>query len=139
MGKLIATGVYNTTATNATFTADAGTDVVTSNAHGLQDGDKIVLTTTGTLPAGLSLTTGYYVRDVTTNTFKISSTPYRTAIDITDAGSGTHTWTFVRGSVKFTFTAKTWLKMYIRLLTPSVSSTINVVLNQDADETANNY
>lgn len=137
--SLIASGVYNTTATNATFTANAGTDVVTSNAHGLQDGDKIVLTTTGTLPAGLSLAQGYYARDVTTNTFKISSTPYRTAIDITDAGSGTHTWTFVRGSVKFTFAANTYLRMILRVYTPSVSSTLNVVLNEDADETALNY
>lgn len=84
-GTLLATGGVNTTATNATFTADAGSDVITSAGHNLQNGDKVVLTTTGTLPAGLSLSTGYFVRDKTTDTFKLSTLPFNTAIDITDA------------------------------------------------------
>lgn len=73
----------NSTATNATFTADAGTDVITSNGHNLENGDKVVLTTTGTLPAGLSLATGYFVINKTANTFQLATLPYRAAIDIT--------------------------------------------------------
>lgn len=78
----------------ATFTA-ATTDIITSNAHGLVNGNKIVLTTTTTLPAGLALATVYYVVQKTTNTFKVSIEPgdVGTPVDITDTGTGTHTFT----------------------------------------------
>lgn len=78
----------------ATFTA-AVTDVITSNAHGLVNGNPVVLTTTTTLPAGLSLATVYYVKEKTTNTFKLSTTSgvEGPAVDITDTGTGTHTFT----------------------------------------------
>lgn len=76
----------------ANFTA-ATTDIITSNAHGLLNGDRVVLTTTNTLPAGLSTGTVYYVIEKTTNTFKLAATPEGPAIDITDTGTGTHTFT----------------------------------------------
>lgn len=78
----------------ATFTA-ATTDIVTATAHGLVDGNMVVLTTTDTLPAGLSLATIYYVVQKTTNTFKLStqSGTEGPAVDITDTGTGTHTFT----------------------------------------------
>lgn len=86
----------------ANFTA-AVTDIITSNAHGLKNGDKVVLTTTTTLPAGLATGTVYYVIEATTNTFKLSTisiSNYTTgvgqipnAVDITDTGTGTHTFT----------------------------------------------
>jgi len=96
----------------ANFTA-ATTDIVTSNAHGLIEGDRVRLTTTTTLPAGLSLLTDSYVFAVTTNTFKLTLTPiirrastdpmagltqYAT-IDITDTGTGTHTFTIASTSI----------------------------------------
>jgi hypothetical protein len=77
----------------ATFTADAGTNFATSVAHGLVNTDRVILTTTTTLPAGLSLLTTYFVVNKTTDTFQFSSTEGGTAIDITDTGTGTHTWT----------------------------------------------
>jgi len=80
-----------TSVPQATFTA-ATTDIITSAAHGLQNGDLLQFTTTTTLPAGLALATNYYVRDVTTDTFKVSATPGGTAVDITDTGTGTHTY-----------------------------------------------
>ena len=81
-----------TAVVQATFTA-ATTDIITSNAHGLSEGDCIwVSNSGGALPAGLSASTNYYVRDVTTNTFKVSATPMGTAVDITGAGTGTHTY-----------------------------------------------
>ena len=80
----------------ATFTA-ATTDIITSNAHGLAAGNMVVLSTTTTLPAGLAASTVYYVRDVTTNTFKLSPTSnvdgLGPVVDITDTGTGTHTFT----------------------------------------------
>ncbi len=80
----------------ATFTA-AVTNIITSNAHGLSNGDMVVFTTSDTLPAGLSTGTVYWVRDVTTNTFKVASTSSvdggGPVVDITDTGTGTHTFT----------------------------------------------
>lgn len=78
----------------ATFTA-ATTDIITANSHGLNDGDKVVLTTTTTLPAGLALLTVYHVVQKTTNTFKLSLTSgvEGPPVDITDTGTGTHTFT----------------------------------------------
>lgn len=78
--------------TAVTFTANAGTDVITANTHGLSDGNILLMTSTGTLPAGLSANTIYYVRDATTNTFKVSTSVGGSAVDITDTGSGTHSF-----------------------------------------------
>lgn len=78
---------------SATFTG-ATNDTITSNGHGLLDTDRISLTTDGTLPAGLSTGVVYYVISATTNTFSVSLTRGGSAVDITDTGSGTHTWHF---------------------------------------------
>ena len=86
-----------------TFTA-ATTDICTQSAHGLKNGDPVVLTTSGTLPAGLSLATVYYIIEASTNTFKLSLTkpqsyttggglPPVPVVDITDTGTGNHTYT----------------------------------------------
>ena len=67
------------------------TDVFTKVAHGMSDGDRIHLTTDNVLPLGLYTTDAYgnidanpdfYVRDVTTDTFKLSKTSGGTAVDI---------------------------------------------------------
>lgn len=83
-----------------TFTADAGTDVCTiASGTAPNTGTAVVLTTTGTLPAGLSLATNYFVIYVSATTFKLATTITNadagTQIDITDAGSGVHTVTTV--------------------------------------------
>ena len=87
-----------------TFTA-ATTGICTQSAHGLKNGDMVVLSTTGTLPAGLALLTVYTIIEATTNTFKLSATigcpSYTTGnesspipiVDITGTGTGTHTYT----------------------------------------------
>lgn len=78
----------------STFTVNTGTDVVTSTAHGLSDTNQIVVATGpgGTLPAPLSQSTTYFVRDATTDTFKLALTSGGSAIDITTAGTGTFWW-----------------------------------------------
>lgn len=90
----------NTLSQSDTFSADAGTDVCTytSSANlpsNILTGTRVRLTTTTTLPAGLALATDYYVIRVSNTTFKLA-TSYANAIagtqiDITDAGTGTHT------------------------------------------------
>jgi len=78
----------------AAFTAVVS-DVITSAAHGLVDNDTVRLTTTDTLPTGLSAATTYYVIAVTAetpDTFKLSTEEGGDAVDITGEGSGTHTW-----------------------------------------------
>jgi len=84
----------------ADFTA-AVTDIITSAAHGLQNGNMVQLTTTDTLPAGLAVSTNYYVINTATNTFKLSATPGGSAVDITDTGTGTHTF-HLKGKVIYT-------------------------------------
>lgn len=84
----------------ATFTADASTDIctytsTTSLPSNLLTGTRVRFTTTTTLPAGLSLATDYYLIRVNDTTCKVA-TSYanavaETAINITDAGTGTHT------------------------------------------------
>ena len=76
-----------------TFTAAVATDLLTQSAHGLKDGDPLILTTADTLPAGLELLTTYYVRDASTNTFRVSLDPNGIPINITDTGTGAHTYT----------------------------------------------
>lgn len=69
------------------FTVAASTDSLTSTAHGYSNGDAVLLTAK-TNGAPLVLGTVYYVRDVTTNTFKLAATAGGAAIDITSDGSG---------------------------------------------------
>lgn len=85
----------NTLAALSTFTADASTDICTHSNINLLNYTRCQLTTTTTLPAGLSLATDYYVIKITDTTFKLATSYANavagTAIDITSAGTGTHT------------------------------------------------
>lgn len=79
-----------------TFTA-ATTDIVTATAHGLETGDGPLFgTSSGTLPAGLTLATGYYAIKIDANTFYVATSRQNalagTRVDITGTGSGTHTF-----------------------------------------------
>lgn len=87
-----------------TFTASASTDLLTCNGHGVSDSDQIVVATSGTLPAVLAASTRYYAVQVTPNSFGLATTPGGQPIDITDAGTGTHTFCKV-GSVQYTWQA----------------------------------
>ena len=85
----------NTFQSLTTFTADAGTDIITHNNIGLQHLTLVRLTTTGTLPAGLATGTDYYTIKVSDTTLELASSYANavagTQINITDAGTGTHT------------------------------------------------
>lgn len=75
--------------TGLAFTAAAATDALTSNGHGYTNGDAVRITGTLTNAAGLASGTTYFVRDATTNTFKLAATRGGAAIDVTTDGSGT--------------------------------------------------
>jgi hypothetical protein len=85
----------NTLSSFSTFTADAGTDVCTHSNINLFPYTRVQLTTTTTLPGGLSLATDYYVIKVTDTTCMFATSYANavagTAVNITDAGTGTHT------------------------------------------------
>lgn len=69
-----------------------GTDLITITDHGLTDGQIVQFDNEGgSLPAGLSKDTNYYVVSSTSSTFKVSTTLGGSAVDITAAtGGGTH-------------------------------------------------
>lgn len=90
----------NTLGQTDTFTADAGTDLCTWTStdnipSNILTGTRVRLTTSGTLPGGLATATDYYVIKISDGTFELA-TSYANAIagtqiDITSAGTGTHT------------------------------------------------
>jgi hypothetical protein len=88
-----------------------GSESIEEVDHGFVTGDKVQLTSTGTLPAGLALATDYYVIRVDANNFKLASSAALaaagTAVDITAAeGGGVHTATlFASAGNTFTVTA----------------------------------
>lgn len=71
----------------------ASPGVVTWTGHTLQNGDQVVLTTSGALPTGLTAGTTYYVVNQATNTFQLAATAGGSAIVTTGTQSGTHTAT----------------------------------------------
>lgn len=77
------------------FTADASTDALTSAAHGIANGSAVILRTSPGffLPKPLRPETVYFVRDVATDTLKLSETEGGSAINITWPGSGAMTLT----------------------------------------------
>lgn len=68
---------------------DAGTDFITSTAHGLVNGNAVTFSriSTGTFPSGIAANTVYYLVNKTTDTFQISLTSGGAAIDL-GAGYG---------------------------------------------------
>jgi hypothetical protein len=76
---------------------NATTNVFTKTAHGLTTGLKVQATTSSALPTGLSLATDYFVIALTADTFQLATNLANaqagTAIDISDAGTGTQTFT----------------------------------------------
>jgi hypothetical protein len=112
----------------AAFTANAGTDTLTSVAHGLNNGEVVYFSTDGTLPGGLSLYIEevdafvfervglvYYVINKTADTFQVSLTSGGSAVDITSAGSGTHEWNSETNKVVITHNLgyrSPWLFIY---------------------------
>jgi len=85
------------TATFVNGDVDASADTITINGHELENGNVVKLTTTNTLPTGLSTSATYYVVDKAANTIKLSLTKGGEPVDITgvtSTGPPTHTISF---------------------------------------------
>ena len=84
----------NVSEVSETFTADDSTDEFTV-ARDYTTGEKVSVSSTGTLPSPLSDTGEYYVIRVDATTIKLAQTAENAyagnEIDITSTGSGTHT------------------------------------------------
>jgi hypothetical protein len=83
-------------ASSGAFTA-ATTDILSDTAHGLSSSDIVWVTNSGgALPAGLAVTTNYWVDKIDANTFYLATSEANRAagtyVDITGTGTGTHTW-----------------------------------------------
>lgn len=73
------------------FTANPATDVLTSVAHGMANGQIVTFENTGgQLPGGIQPDTNYYVVGVATDTFQIATVSGGSAVDISGTGTGTH-------------------------------------------------
>ena len=83
------------TATSTVTMTIAAPGVVTWTSHGLRTGMHIQLTTTGSLPTGLSPATTYWITVIDANTFKLSTSLANlianTFITTSGTQSGTHT------------------------------------------------
>ena len=88
-----AIGIKDLVATSSpTFTANAGSDTITwtgGNWTGWEN-RAVKFTTTTTLPAPLSTGQIYYLKNVSGSSAELSLTAGGATIDITDAGTGTH-------------------------------------------------
>lgn len=75
-----------------TFTTDFGTDDKCDiSTHAMPNDTRVTVSSSTTLPAGLSAGVVYYVVNQSTNDFELSLTSGGGAVDITDDGTGTHT------------------------------------------------
>lgn len=89
---------HTVTAVTATSTDWAlFTGIITATAHGFTTGTKVQLTTTGSLPSGLSVATDYYVIRLTADTLALATTKSNafagTKKIYLSQGSGDHTIT----------------------------------------------
>lgn len=129
--------------TSQTFTVATGTDVCTTGAnHGWTTGQAVTVTTTTTLPAPLAINTYYYVRATAANTVTLHPTATDAVnntnrIDITTAGTGTHTMTqnaTIAGRYDWCFDAT---GSYLRLgSTPAYPITVDMSADTSGNSTA---
>jgi hypothetical protein len=86
--SLTATDIFTTQ-----YATDANQLTPDTQPHGLFNSQILQFTSTGTLPAGLSADTDYYVVNATKDTFEVSLTLDGTPVTITNDGTGQHTYT----------------------------------------------
>jgi hypothetical protein len=123
--------IYLGTSTpQADFTA-ATTGIITSAAHGLVNGDVVRVTTTTTLPSGLSADTDYYVIESDTNTFQLSATRDGSAVTIASTGTGTHTY-HLKGKVIYVGDWKNVALSLNFITTPTMTVKVQGSIAEDA-------
>jgi len=106
---------------SSTFTADAGADTITTAGGGsfvnLVNGCRVTLTTSGSFPGGLAGSTQYRVINASGATCQLClestfdrATKSGTPINITSAGSGTHTLTEAVLNLQFDPYLEQWVR-----------------------------
>jgi hypothetical protein len=125
------TGVVTAVGPTALTSISNGAPAVFTSptAHGLLKNDTVTLTTTGTLPSGLTTATTYFVIPITTTTFQLSATVNGTAINTTTAGSGTHS--FTRTGSAYIISKMSWLR-YDPSITQTKVRDLLSILTQDS-------
>lgn len=103
------TDLVGTTLTDSNFApgdVDVGADTITITDHDFYTGLEVQFSSSGSLPTGITGSTNYYIIYVDANTVQIASSFANaiagTQIDITGAGSGTHTIEIEDSNIKFT-------------------------------------
>lgn len=123
-----------------TFTANASTDVISATAHGMSNGDRVAFWSSGTLPAGISPATEYFVRNTQADSYQISATAKGSILDITDTGSGTHNFTtgilYCQGNL-ITYTKKKTQVFTVVAATDIVTSAAHALVNDDIINVSN--
>lgn len=105
--------VYNSSTVTLTIASPC---VVTWASHGIPNGYGVQITTTGTLPTGLTAGTTYYVINATTNTFQLSATKGGSAINTSGSQSGTHTAKQLDGLDRLPFSLDNYDYNYLQQL-----------------------
>jgi len=86
-GNVLATKTFSFSFSDINIT----TDEITLTNHGLVDGIMVEVTTTGTMPNGVTPSTDYFISVIDADTFKLSATLNSpTFVDILTQGTGTH-------------------------------------------------
>ena len=90
---LLTDGVGTLGTATATVTYSATPNILSLSGHGLNVGDPIRFSSTGSLPSGISSSTLYYVisTNLGTNQFSFSSALNGSAATFSGTGTGTHT------------------------------------------------
>ena len=81
---------YGPAAEGKTVTGRSTNTLTLATGHGLYNGQLVTLTTTTTLPTGLTADTLYYIVSRTATAVSFALTPGGGAVTISDAGTGTH-------------------------------------------------
>lgn len=82
-GVSLISGYPSASGTNAVITADAGTDAITISGHGFQNNQVVTVTSSGSVFAGLTAGSQYWVVNVSGSTLKLSATRGGSPVDIT--------------------------------------------------------
>lgn len=78
---------------------NTGTGVFTCTGHGLTNGDKVIITGSGSQPGGVAVQI-YYAKSLTSSTFEIYTTSgLTTKVTPTSAGTGTIHLRYANGSI----------------------------------------
>jgi ribosomal protein L31 len=100
-------------------TIDISTDEITSNDHGFYTGQQVQVSSSGTLPAGLTVLTDYYLIVLSSNVYKFATSLANALagidVDITNVGSGNMT------------------------VTSQTSTTVSYIQNADIDLTTDTF